>query len=208
MRRPCLRYTPKSLRPHSFRVPPGARLGEKSMRDLEPSLAARGIGHEARELPAAPEGEGRGDVAAQGKTGVSDTTTLCQRRIDSVGSPAYPSYGPDASSINFRSSVRYGVGCVTTAVTYLLARMGGGWFARIGFRKPFHTFRNALGRIAVQIGFHAIRKLCVQVGLGDHLLRPGDLPASHLYRAKIHRRGGGGWDGVAILRGGPSFRTF
>lgn len=33
-------------------------------------------------------------------------------------------YAPDASSINFRRSVRYGVGCVTTAVTYRLARAG------------------------------------------------------------------------------------
>jgi hypothetical protein len=33
-------------------------------------------------------------------------------------------YFPEASSIGFRRSVRYGLGCVRTAITFRLARMG------------------------------------------------------------------------------------
>ncbi|MBU4200930.1 MAG: glycosyltransferase family 2 protein, partial [Verrucomicrobia bacterium] len=33
-------------------------------------------------------------------------------------------YFKEASSINFRRSVRYGIGCMLTAVTFRLARMG------------------------------------------------------------------------------------
>ena len=33
-------------------------------------------------------------------------------------------YADDASSINFRRSVRYGIGCLTTATAFRLARMG------------------------------------------------------------------------------------
>ena len=33
-------------------------------------------------------------------------------------------YFPEASSINFRRSVRYGIGCVLTALTFRLAKMG------------------------------------------------------------------------------------
>lgn len=33
-------------------------------------------------------------------------------------------YFPEASSINFRRSLRYGIGCMVTAVTYRLAKMG------------------------------------------------------------------------------------
>ena len=36
-------------------------------------------------------------------------------------------YFPEASSINFRRSVQYGLGCLATALTFRLARMG---FAR------------------------------------------------------------------------------
>ena len=33
-------------------------------------------------------------------------------------------YFPEASSINFRRSIKYGIGCVLTAITFRLARMG------------------------------------------------------------------------------------
>ena len=33
-------------------------------------------------------------------------------------------YFPEASSINFRRSLRYGVGCLLTGITFRLARMG------------------------------------------------------------------------------------
>ncbi|HLL89654.1 MAG TPA: hypothetical protein VK324_10140, partial [Tepidisphaeraceae bacterium] len=33
-------------------------------------------------------------------------------------------YFPEASSINFRRSVRYGLGCLATAAAYRLARLG------------------------------------------------------------------------------------
>ena len=37
-------------------------------------------------------------------------------------------YFPDASSINFRRSVRYGLGCLATAARYRLAKVRGGGF--------------------------------------------------------------------------------
>jgi glycosyltransferase involved in cell wall biosynthesis len=41
----------------------------------------------------------------------------------SIGEVSCPtSYAPDASSINFRSSVRYGLGCLATAAAFRLAR--------------------------------------------------------------------------------------
>jgi hypothetical protein len=40
-----------------------------------------------------------------------------------IGEVSCPtSYAPDASSINFRRSVRYGIGCLATALTFRLAR--------------------------------------------------------------------------------------
>jgi hypothetical protein len=33
-------------------------------------------------------------------------------------------YTPDASSINFARSVRYGIGCVLTAIEFRLAKLG------------------------------------------------------------------------------------
>ena len=43
----------------------------------------------------------------------------------SIGELSCPAkYMPEASSINFRRSVRYGLGCVATAVRYRLARWG------------------------------------------------------------------------------------
>ena len=46
-----------------------------------------------------------------------------------IGEVSCPTkYFPEASSINFRRSVRYGLGCVATALTFRLARMGiGSW---------------------------------------------------------------------------------
>jgi glycosyltransferase involved in cell wall biosynthesis len=42
-----------------------------------------------------------------------------------IGEVSCPtSYAPDASSINFRRSVRYGFGCLATAAAFRLARMG------------------------------------------------------------------------------------
>ena len=42
-----------------------------------------------------------------------------------IGEVSCPtSYAPDASSINFRRSVRYGFGCLQTAITFRLARWG------------------------------------------------------------------------------------
>ncbi|MDO8684802.1 MAG: glycosyltransferase family 2 protein [Armatimonadota bacterium] len=42
-----------------------------------------------------------------------------------VGEVSCPTkYTPDASSINFRRSVKYGFGCLSTALTYRLAKMG------------------------------------------------------------------------------------
>jgi glycosyltransferase involved in cell wall biosynthesis len=42
-----------------------------------------------------------------------------------IGEVSCPtSYAPDASSINFRRSVAYGFGCLATAVTFRLARIG------------------------------------------------------------------------------------
>jgi hypothetical protein len=45
----------------------------------------------------------------------------CQ--IGEVTCPA--KYMPEASSINFRRSVRYGIGCIMTAVSYRLAKIRG-----------------------------------------------------------------------------------
>ncbi len=45
-------------------------------------------------------------------------------RVGEVTCPA--KYMPEASSINFRRSVRYGVGCLATAVRFRLARLGLG----------------------------------------------------------------------------------
>lgn len=42
--------------------------------------------------------------------------------IGEISCPA--KYFPEASSINFSRSVRYGIGCLATALTYRLARMG------------------------------------------------------------------------------------
>jgi glycosyltransferase involved in cell wall biosynthesis len=47
-------------------------------------------------------------------------------RIGEVTCPA--KYFPEASSINFSRSVRYGVGCLTTALKFRLRRMGIGRF--------------------------------------------------------------------------------
>jgi hypothetical protein len=42
-----------------------------------------------------------------------------------IGEVSCPTrYFPEASSINFRRSVRYGLGCLATALGYRLARMG------------------------------------------------------------------------------------
>ncbi|MCI5157853.1 MAG: glycosyltransferase family 2 protein, partial [Candidatus Electrothrix sp. AUS1_2] len=38
-------------------------------------------------------------------------------------------YFPEASSINFSRSVRYGFGCICTAVQFRLAKMGAGRFS-------------------------------------------------------------------------------
>ena len=38
------------------------------------------------------------------------------------------SYFPEASSINFRRSVRYGLGCLATAARFRLAKVHGGGF--------------------------------------------------------------------------------
>ena len=46
----------------------------------------------------------------------------CGRAIAEITCPTR--YAADASSIDFRRSVRYGVGCVTTAIAYRLARAG------------------------------------------------------------------------------------
>lgn len=48
-------------------------------------------------------------------------------RIGEVTCPA--KYFPEASSINFSRSVRYGVGCLSTALQFRLSRMGIGNFA-------------------------------------------------------------------------------
>jgi hypothetical protein len=48
-------------------------------------------------------------------------------RIGEVTCPA--KYFPEASSINFSRSVRYGVGCLTTALKFRLSRMGIGRWA-------------------------------------------------------------------------------
>jgi glycosyltransferase involved in cell wall biosynthesis len=58
---------------------------------------------------------------------VFDSEILAQilwrgHRIAEVTCPT--SYPPDASSINFRRSVRYGIGCLTTALTFRLAKIG------------------------------------------------------------------------------------
>jgi len=45
-------------------------------------------------------------------------------RIGEVTCPT--SYLPEASSINFRASVRYGLGCLVTAAKYRLAKLSGG----------------------------------------------------------------------------------
>lgn len=37
-------------------------------------------------------------------------------------------YFPEASSINFNRSMRYGLGCICTAVQFRLTKMGAGWF--------------------------------------------------------------------------------
>ena len=43
----------------------------------------------------------------------------------SIGEVSCPTrYAPDASSINFRRSVRYGFGCLATALVFRLAKMG------------------------------------------------------------------------------------
>ncbi len=55
-------------------------------------------------------------------------------RIGEVTCPA--KYFPEASSINFSRSVRYGVGCLTTALKFRLSRMGIGRFATFDFRQP------------------------------------------------------------------------
>jgi hypothetical protein len=44
---------------------------------------------------------------------------------EAIGEVSCPtSYAPDASSINFRRSVRYGFGCLGTALGFRLARWG------------------------------------------------------------------------------------
>jgi hypothetical protein len=43
--------------------------------------------------------------------------------IGEVTCPA--KYMPEASSINFRRSVRYGLGCIATALEYRLAKLKG-----------------------------------------------------------------------------------
>ena len=58
---------------------------------------------------------------------VFDTEVLAQviwvrRRIGEITCPAR--YQPDASSINFRRSVRYGLGCLAVAARFRLARWG------------------------------------------------------------------------------------
>jgi hypothetical protein len=43
----------------------------------------------------------------------------------SIGEVSCPtSYAPEASSINFRRSVRYGFGCLATGLAFRLAKMG------------------------------------------------------------------------------------
>jgi glycosyltransferase involved in cell wall biosynthesis len=49
-------------------------------------------------------------------------TTWLGYAIGEVSCPT--SYAPDASSINFRRSVRYGLGCLATAMSFRLARWG------------------------------------------------------------------------------------
>jgi hypothetical protein len=45
----------------------------------------------------------------------------------SIGEVTCPAkYLPEASSINFRRSVRYGVGCIATAMAYRWAKICGG----------------------------------------------------------------------------------
>ena len=53
-------------------------------------------------------------------------------RIGEVTCPA--KYFPEASSINFSRSVRYGVGCLSTALKFRLSRMGIGNFATFASR--------------------------------------------------------------------------
>ncbi len=55
-------------------------------------------------------------------------------RIGEVTCPA--KYFPEASSINFSRSVRYGVGCLSTALKFRLSRMGIGRFETFDFRLP------------------------------------------------------------------------
>jgi glycosyltransferase involved in cell wall biosynthesis len=55
-------------------------------------------------------------------------------RIGEVTCPA--KYFPEASSINFSRSVRYGVGCLLTAAKFRLSRWGIGRFATFAFRQP------------------------------------------------------------------------
>lgn len=52
-------------------------------------------------------------------------------RIGEVTCPA--KYFPEASSINFSRSVRYGVGCLSTALKFRLSRMGIGRFSVFDF---------------------------------------------------------------------------
>jgi glycosyltransferase involved in cell wall biosynthesis len=48
---------------------------------------------------------------------------------DPVGEVTCPAkYMPEASSINFSRSVRYGLGCLTTALQFVVARLNGGGF--------------------------------------------------------------------------------
>ncbi len=55
-------------------------------------------------------------------------------RIGEVTCPA--KYFPEASSINFSRSVRYGVGCLSTAAKFRLSRLGLGRFETFDFRQP------------------------------------------------------------------------
>ncbi len=55
-------------------------------------------------------------------------------RVGEVTCPA--KYFPEASSINFSRSVRYGAGCLTTALKFRLSRMGIGRFEAFEFRRP------------------------------------------------------------------------
>jgi hypothetical protein len=56
---------------------------------------------------------------------VFDNQILAETLGQAIGEVSCPtSYAPEGSSINFRRSVRYGFGCLSTAFAFRLAKLG------------------------------------------------------------------------------------